>query len=96
MRIEKYNEIDNFSLQFFHRYHLKHNICVHGIMVNKKSCYTHLLVFPDLSIDHALASIHTSSACAYRLDEQYKLNVDLTVNHREFLWQEQMLAKVMI
>ena len=93
MHIEKYNETDNFSLQCFHKFHPKHNVCVHGIIV---SCYTHPLVIPDLPINHALASIHTSSTCAYRLDKQYKLNVDLAVNHRVFLWQEQMLARVMI
>ena len=88
MRIEKYNETDNFSLQCFHKFCPKHNVRVHGIIVNKKSCYAHPLVIPDLPIDRALASIHISSACTYRLDKQYKLDVDLAINHCVFLWQE--------
>ena len=65
-------------------------------MINQKSCYTYQLMIPDLPIDHSLASIHTGSACAYHMDEQYKLDVDFAVNHCVFMWQEQMLAKVMI
>ena len=65
-------------------------------MFNKKSCYTHPLLIPGLPIDHPLASIHTSFACAYRLDAQFRTDVDRAHNHRVFLWQEQMLEKVMI
>ena len=65
-------------------------------MLNKKSCYTHPLLIPDLPIDHPLASIHTSFACAYRLDAKFRQDVDLANKHRVFLWQEQMMEKVMV
>ena len=65
-------------------------------MINNKSCYTHTLIVPDLPINHPLASIHTSFACAYRLDAQFRKDVDLATNHRVFLYQEKLLSKVMI
>ena len=64
-------------------------------MINKKSCYTHPLLVPNLPINHPLASIHTSFAYAYRLDAQFRKEVDLAAHHRVFLWEEKMLAKVM-
>ena len=96
MRLDKYNETGNVSLQCYHKIYPRHNVCIHGIMINNKSCYTHQHLVPDLPINHPLASIHTRFACAYRLDAQFRKDVNLAVHHRVFVWQEKMLSKVRI
>ena len=78
-----------------YKIHPRHNGRIHGIMINIKSCYTYPLLVPNLPINHPLASIHTSYAFAYRLDVQFRKDVDFTGHHRVFLWQEKMLEKVM-
>ena len=93
MQLEKYSETNNFSLQCYHKIHPRHNVCIHGIMLNKKSCYPHPLIVPDLSIDHPIATIHTRFSCAYRLDAQFRQDADFVANHRVLLWQEKMLEK---
>ena len=92
IRREKYNEPCQLSLQCYHKIYPNCNVRIHGIMLNKKRCYTHPYLVPDLLIDNSNEPMHTSLACAYQLDAKFRQDVKLVVivkffNGRNICWK---------
>ena len=92
MCIDKFNDTGNFTVRCRHRVTSSLDIVIHGVLAdNYKSLFTHPLIVPNLSADHPLASIYTSSAYALQHDTEFASEFDKAVNAIANLWKSDTL-----